>query len=251
MGNPTITIVIATYNADKVLARCLTSLRAQMVSEAELIIMDGASTDSTLAIIEQYRDIVTVSHSEPDKGIYDAWNKSVSLARGDWVMFLGADDELSEGVLDRLLRLVSGFDKEVPFNYISGLSLYVDHNGSPLKAMGEAAIPAKIRHRMVAAHVASLHSRENLLREYGGFDLRFQICADYDLLLRAGEGLCPIYINEVLAKMQVGGVSFGLRGIFEAFEVRRSNKSVNFIKNFMLTVFAALAYFRFRLIHKI
>lgn len=94
MKNMTISIIIATYNASKTLQRCLDSIVSQLTNETELILVDGGSKDDTNKIIDSYGDKIAVHISEPDKGIYDAWNKGVKAAHGKFVAFIGADDQM-------------------------------------------------------------------------------------------------------------------------------------------------------------
>lgn len=94
-----ISIVIATFNAAKTLERCLQSIVPQLTDATELVIVDGGSEDETLSIIKKYEQYVAYTVSEPDKGIYDAWNKGVKVAHGEWIMFIGADDILLPNAL--------------------------------------------------------------------------------------------------------------------------------------------------------
>lgn len=94
-----LSIIIATYNAGNTLNTCLTSIVEQKSSEIELLIIDGGSTDNTLDIAHSYGDKIDVLISEPDKGIYDAWNKGISYSTGHWIMFIGADDILVDNSL--------------------------------------------------------------------------------------------------------------------------------------------------------
>ena len=87
-----ISIVIATYNAEKTIKRCLDSIVYQKTNEIELVIVDGASTDHTLDIIRDYSSLIDVLISEKDNGVYDAWNKALKLVTGKYIQFLGADD---------------------------------------------------------------------------------------------------------------------------------------------------------------
>lgn len=91
---PKISIIIATYQAGEFLQECLNSIKKQRYQNLEIIIVDGASTDSTLSIINSNLTYITTYISEPDAGIYDAMNKGVLLASGDYILFLGADDTL-------------------------------------------------------------------------------------------------------------------------------------------------------------
>ncbi|MCC8194941.1 MAG: glycosyltransferase, partial [Deltaproteobacteria bacterium] len=100
---PFFTIVTATYNAAEVLSGLLDSLTAQTCQSFEVLIQDGGSSDATVEIIAGYKDRLNVRWaSEKDSGIYDAWNKALPAARGEWILFLGADDRLdAPDVLER------------------------------------------------------------------------------------------------------------------------------------------------------
>uniref|UniRef100_UPI003B58646C glycosyltransferase n=1 Tax=Noviherbaspirillum sp. ST9 TaxID=3401606 RepID=UPI003B58646C len=94
---PLISIITVTLNAAKYLEDCITSVINQSSLNIEHLIFDGGSTDGTLEIINKYERHITYWQSEKDKGIYDAMNKAVKKAKGEWVYFLGADDTLLKG----------------------------------------------------------------------------------------------------------------------------------------------------------
>ena len=94
---PKFSIITVTYNAEKVLEDTIQSVISQTYHHVEYIIVDGASKDGTLSIIDRYRSRITTVVSEPDKGLYDAMNKAISLASGDYLCFLNAGR--SEGVV--------------------------------------------------------------------------------------------------------------------------------------------------------
>lgn len=89
---PKFSIITVTYNAEKVLEDTIQSVISQTYHHVEYIIVDGASKDGTLSIIDRYRSRITTVVSEPDKGLYDAMNKAISLASGDYLCFLNAGD---------------------------------------------------------------------------------------------------------------------------------------------------------------
>ncbi|MET3977584.1 glycosyltransferase involved in cell wall biosynthesis [Mucilaginibacter sp. UYP25] len=95
--NPVVSIVIATYNAAKVLEGAIKSITAHAPQNTELIIIDGNSTDGTIDLLQQYDEHITLWQSEPDNGIYYALNKGAGLFKGKWVYFMGADDRLLPG----------------------------------------------------------------------------------------------------------------------------------------------------------
>lgn len=89
---PLISIITVTYNAAKTIADTINSVVSQTYQNIEYIIVDGGSKDSTIDIILTYKNKITQWVSEPDKGIYDAMNKGLKMANGDWCIFMGADD---------------------------------------------------------------------------------------------------------------------------------------------------------------
>lgn len=98
-------IVTVCRNAEKTIERTIRSVIAQTYPNKEFVVIDGASSDGTRAILEKYRDKIDVVVSEPDKGIYDAMNKGVSRATGDYVIFINADDYFYD---DRALEHAAG-----------------------------------------------------------------------------------------------------------------------------------------------
>ncbi len=103
MANPdkastfNVTVITVVRNAEKVIQALFDSVRQFKTNEVEFIVLDGASTDKTVDLIKQNEDIIDAWISEPDKGIYDAMNKAVNIARGQYFLFMGADDQLLEG----------------------------------------------------------------------------------------------------------------------------------------------------------
>lgn len=97
-------IVTATYNAGDMLTRTAASLRQQQYTDFEWLIVDGGSTDDTVARIQAEADLVTYWHSEPDEGIADAWNKGITRASGDYVLILNAGDTYDADFLSTLAQ---------------------------------------------------------------------------------------------------------------------------------------------------
>lgn len=99
---PLVSIIIVTYNVDNCLRACLASISTQTYPALEVVIIDGASTDRTVEIISDFSEVVSFWISEPDEGIYDAMTKGLKYINGEWVYFLGADDELLPGFSELL-----------------------------------------------------------------------------------------------------------------------------------------------------
>ena len=94
---PKVSIIIVTYNASNTLQRCLDSVFKQEYPNLELVIIDGESNDNTVEIIKANKEKIHFWTSEKDEGIYDAMNKGLEKITGEWVYFLGADDQLLDG----------------------------------------------------------------------------------------------------------------------------------------------------------
>ena len=100
MGKPRISIITVTYNASSVLEKTLSSVASQTYDNLEYVVVDGASKDDTLSIVDRWRNHIDILVSEPDKGLYDAMNKGARLATGDWILYMNADDIfVNEGVV--------------------------------------------------------------------------------------------------------------------------------------------------------
>lgn len=216
MKNPYISIITATYNAEKYLPTLTESIRNQNSKNFQFLIIDGGSKDSTLQIIERNKDIVNYWSSEPDHGIYDAWNKGLSKATGDWIMFLGSDDILLPGTLKLYSSFIENLKNREDIDLISSKVQMIDTNGKPIRIKGWKFQWPHFLKEMTIAHPGALHSR-NLFNTYGVFNTDYKIVGDYELLLRAGKNLNAAFLDEVTVKMSEGGMSDSVAAIKEQY----------------------------------
>uniref|UniRef100_UPI0018EAE01E glycosyltransferase n=1 Tax=Aquitalea sp. ASV11 TaxID=2795103 RepID=UPI0018EAE01E len=126
--NVRITVITSTYNCAEALTKTAESIRCQSYKNIQWIIADGASTDATLSVIKQNSDIVSHWESEPDNGIYDAWNKACRHINGDWVIFIGAGDlfidkDTVKRVAQTLVQLRNQYKKAALSRYVK-LEIY-------------------------------------------------------------------------------------------------------------------------------
>lgn len=223
-----ISIIIATYNAEKTINRCLNSIIQQKTEQIELIVVDGGSIDKTLDIIKENGKYIDRYISEKDHGVYDAWNKGIKLSSGKWIEFLGSDDILLPGAIEILLKAsIEHRDVDI----ISGRAKLVDCKGNFIKVMGEPYDDKVFCRRMNISHGSTLHNT-NLFTEIGLFDMNFKICGDYELLLR--KKLTSAFVNTFVIQMQTGGMSTTLKARIDAYRARKKTKSLPFIANWLM-----------------
>ena len=105
MDHPLVTVVTAVYNGQPYMANCLESVSRQDYPYIEHIVLDGGSSDGTIDVLQQHDQRITLWKSQPDRGVSDAWNKGLLEARGEWICFLGADDEFLPGAVSAYMEL--------------------------------------------------------------------------------------------------------------------------------------------------
>lgn len=205
-----ISIITVAYNAARSIANTLESVAAQTHPETEHIVVDGASTDGTLEIIERHGKHIARLISEPDQGIYDAMNKGLGLATGEIIGFLNADDVYADnGVLERVSAIMAKDDLDALFGDAEFVS--PARPNEPLRRYrSERFRPERIAWGWMPAHPALfLHRR--VFDRFGSFRIDYRIAGDFELVARIFHGgvLKYRYLPEVLVRMRTGGVSTG------------------------------------------
>jgi len=208
-----VSIIIATYNDVTGLKMTINSLLTDDYQSKEIIVIDGGSSDSTRDFIQSISNKLSFFVSEPDEGIYDAWNKGLRAASGRYIAFLGAGDQYVKGGLARLVGLALS---NLNIDFVSS-KVEVIHEDISLRVLGGAWTWETFRRYMSVAHVGSLHSRR-LFNRYGEFDTSFRIAGDYEFLLRAGQELQAAFLDQVVVKMAAGGASQRGYRVFEETE---------------------------------
>ena len=176
--------MVATYNGAATLQQCINSIALQTYQHKELIVIDGGSTDGTVELLKASQHKITYWVSEPDRGIYHAWNKALLRARGEWICFLGADDHVwDEHVLARMAEELVKLPPHIRVAY--GQLMLLNGGGERLYAIGEPweRLRQRFLKSMCIPHPGMMH-RRSLFEEHGGFDESFRIAGDYELLLR-------------------------------------------------------------------
>lgn len=217
---PYFSIVIATRNSARTLQRCLDSIVSQRFRGFEVLVVDGNSGDGTQAIVAANGGLVSHFVSEPDRGIYDAWNKAVEVARGSWICFLGADDLFWDSeVLGDYHAFIADV---VTTRFVYGQIAAIGAGGERLGILGDPWPQAARRfpHAMSVPHVASMHHRS--LFESARFDADMKIAADYKFLRSELLANGATFFPRIIAGAETGGVSSALEyAIPSVLELRR------------------------------
>jgi glycosyltransferase involved in cell wall biosynthesis len=221
-GDPLISVVVATFNAVATLERCIKSVSGQTCRRKELIVIDGASKDGTVEILKRNSEKIAYWVTEPDRGIYHAWNKALKVVRGDWKYFLGADDYfVDEHALARIALHLKGRSTLARVAY--GRVNLVRKDGSLIDTFGSPWNRRKFFELMTLPHQGVFHHR-SLFQEHGCFNEEFRIAGDYELLLRELKSRDPLFIeNCTIAAMQFGGMSSeGRLAVETLLEIKRA-----------------------------
>ena len=200
-----ISVVVPTFNSERHLRNCLESLREQTYQNYEVVVVDGGSTDGTVRIIEEQAALFPriIWRSEKDRGVYDAMNKGVALARGDWLLFLGSDDALYAP--DVLAKMAPHLSQEYNLVY-----------GNVFSASASSWAPAgvvydgefndeKILERNIC-HQAIFYSRA-LFDQHRGYDQSYKVLGDWEFNLRIFRTARKKFVDLIVARFEGGGMS--------------------------------------------
>lgn len=213
-----ISIITITYNAEKFLEKTILSVLQQSNHDFEYIIIDGNSKDATVSIIKNYEEKIAKGFfhgldstqfkwiSEPDQGLYDAMNKGIHKATGDFVWFVNAGDKIY--CTETLQQIQELIDIEPECDFIYGQSIMIDQEDIEI---GERhKIAPRVIHKktflqgLVVCHQSVL-VRKNIVPEY---NLAYRIASDFDWVIRSIEkSVCQGYIDQYLSKFMIAGVS--------------------------------------------
>ena len=208
-----ISIVTIAFNAEATIAAAVQSVVNQSgdAFELEYIIVDGASTDGTLAAIEPYRHRITTVISEPDQGLYDAMNKGVAAATGAFIGILNADDVYAH---NNVLQRVAQTLLSTAADSLYGDLVYVNATDEVVRNWQSGGFRDGKFHRTgflngwMPPH-PTIFLRKSAYDVHGAFNLALKSAADYELMLRMlfKHQLSTAYLGEVLVRMRTGGVS--------------------------------------------
>ena len=205
-----LSIITITFNAERFLPKTIQSVVTQLYPNVEYIIVDGKSTDGTVGIINDFEEQIRAKGidfkwiSEPDKGLYDAMNKGLQMATGDFVWFINAGDEIFDAVTAQIVANAATDSVDVVY----GQTLIIDPNGAPCGERHKIA-PKNLQlnsllNGLVVCH-QSIVVRKNIAPKY---DLQYRYSADYDWVCGVlKQSRRNVYIDGYLSKFMQSGIS--------------------------------------------
>jgi len=235
-SEPLITIITVVYNGEKYLEQTIQSVINQTYDNVEYIIIDGGSTDGTLDIIRKYEDKIDYWVSEKDAGIYDAMNKGIAVATGEWINFMNAGDSL---VNENSLKIFSKYFDST-FALIYSDILIKNQITSEFTEHKQPIFRTWYGNYKMLCHQSILFNKKILIK----FNIKYKISADFDLLLSLfkRKKLFSIHIQKPLISYLDGGCSGN--DVLSSIQERMS--IINEYESFLFKLIGRLNYYRLR-----
>ena len=200
--NMLISIITVCFNEVGTIARTIKSVADQTYKNIEYIIIDGGSTDGTIQILERYQEYISIIVSEKDKGIYDAMNKGIGLAQGDYIGIINADDWYEKDAVEKVVQISRNISENT--GVISGQIRFMDGEQSFLSKKKNIS---DIWIEMPVSHPATF-IKKSIYDRYGKYNTHYKIAADYDLIFRLYISQVKFCLcDEILANFRIGGAS--------------------------------------------
>jgi glycosyltransferase involved in cell wall biosynthesis len=205
-----VTIITVTYNSSKYLEDCINSVVHQKYNDIEHIIIDGGSTDGTVAIIKSYESHIAKWVSEKDKGMYDAINKGMKMATGDVIGILNSDDILASD--DIIGEIANSFIQHKVDSVYGDLTYVEQENLQKILRFWKGGSYNRNRflYGWMPAH-PTFYVRKDIVDKFGGYESHYFTAADYEFMTRYlyHHRISAYYLPKLVVKMRIGGASNG------------------------------------------
>lgn len=234
-GEPLVSIITVCLNSVSTIGQCIESVSRQSYGHIEYIVIDGGSTDGTIDIVQKYQNKIDYYVSEPDSGLYHAMNKGLSVASGDYILFLNSDDWYAPECVETLVAS----KRDHSADFVSALAEFVDRDGNASGRMRPMPFDDSVRLRMPLRHETMLIPAE-IYNEVGGYDENYTIVADFELAVRLFEcGYSHYQVQKPLVYFREAGVSRNVksRNRTQLEHVKVIQKSFSFLTHEEAMVF--------------
>jgi len=197
------TAIIATFNSENTIERCIKSILSQDYELFEIIVVDNKSSDETITKAKNFIDSRIVYISEQDSGIYDAWNKALNISTGNIIHFIGSDDFLyNNSVYSNVLKRIDFF------NIPDALCTSIHILNNKMTLLNKLHPKSGIKDDQLMQPFMGIFFNKKIFTILGGFDSDYKICGDYEFMLRFGRLFTESIEKEIISiNMLIGGVS--------------------------------------------
>jgi glycosyltransferase involved in cell wall biosynthesis len=232
---PLITVVTVVRNRKKTLEETILSAINQTYKNVEYIIVDGASTDGTLDIVRKYEDKIDYWMSEPDKGIYDAMNKGIDLATGDYIALLNSDDWYEHDTCEIIVKKINEVKADVYF----GMVRVIDKQSNA--CINISGYNIYVINQNMIAHQTCFISKY-IYSKYK-YDIKYKSASDYDFMIKVYKSNASFcFIEKILSNARTGGISWGVINEIETMRIRRKHRFIKIRSYYVWKLFFIIRY---------
>jgi glycosyltransferase involved in cell wall biosynthesis len=238
-----LSVITATYNSGKTINKLISAFKESKNNYIEWIVIDNNSKDNTLELLNNNIELIDILVSEPDKGIYDAWNKGINFASGDYITFIGSDDYFSNTYFDSVENAILEF----PLNNIIAFKiLYVTPFNTIIFNNKDYKVPINFPFNLGFFHPGTLHSKTLFTNSL--FDINYKIAGDREFLTRMSFDLNPIIFQtaEIQITHNYGGISTNIK--YQLLQYKEILKIFNHYKYYFNIIFISLLIIRLKYI---
>jgi len=220
------------------------SLCNQTFNNFEWIVINGSDSDDAIKNLYDIKsEINLIIINEKDNGIYDAWNKGITLVRGEWISFVGAGDTYHADALEHYYRYINEHSE---INYVSSKANVMNELEKVLRIQGESYNKNKIKRYMHGVHSGSFHKKDLLLKHYPFKQLKS--AGDYDFFLRSNDSIIPGFIDIITINIESTGSSKTFHALLERFSLH--NRYFGLFHSIYQLIISVIKFYIRKLIYK-
>lgn len=247
--NPLISIITVVYNSEKYLEKTILSIAEQNSTNIEYIIIDGGSSDNTINIIQKHKQHIQISISEPDNGLYDAMNKGLEIASGEYVWFINSGDKIYDtSTVESFAQIAQ--NQNFP-DVIYGETVIIDENEQEIGPR-RLKIPEKLNWKNLINGLVVCHQSFIVKRSIAPkYNLKYKIAADYDWVLKCLKNSENVYNSKLILSRYLDN-GFSKNNIPKALSERFliMTKNFGFLKTTLNHILIGWRFFRFLIRNK-